>query len=354
MTPSSSIPLDDWPSADRIAWAGGCNEASFLEIGRRPALQAASKRIVMHAYARWLAWLKEQDLLDDRGPAARIRPDRFLQFAKGQHARGLAPSTLANVLWAVVTAHEVMCPEADLDVIRAIARRASSRARCAPKSRPFIVHATEAFALGLKLMEQAKLQDALHDQYVDGLVIALMTSCPLRIGDFSRLRLGHNLLRSESGWRLSVREEKTAKGRMLPAHRDLTTPLDYYVQIVREQLLQRKKVKGSTDRFFVGSSGAPLSDQVMRRRIKAATRAAFGTAVLPHSFRKLAVTTLVMEAPEEAAFASGLLGHRDRRVTEDHYLLGNQILAARRYHESLEKLRSVRRERDAETIHGKR
>ena len=75
----------------------------------------------------------------------------------------------------------------------------------------------------------------------------------------------------------------------------------------------------------------------MRNHIEDRTEAAFGTPVLPHSFRKLSVTTLVFEKPEHAVSAHMILGHDDPRTSEDNYIIGQQILALEGYHKALKK-----------------
>jgi len=324
----------------------------------------STRRTAAGAYGVWLQWLADQGALADDDPSSRLSVQLLKKFTKDQVDKGIKLTTVADRLNRLTAVVSALSPNCDLEHARPIVRRVKSAARKETSPKGFIVHARTMYDLGFNLMDAGRAfgahtpDGALH--FLDGLIVAVLTACPLRIENLSNLRLDHDVIRDVSRWRLLVagNNTKTSKPEIRSIPEDLTSSLDEYVSVARPQLMSRRQHDvGEHDAFFIGPSGSPLRDQMMRKRIKARTGKAFGTPVLPHSFRKLAITTLVMERPEHAASAPMLLNHTGAKVSEDHYIIGQQILALEHYHKSLKQAerqpdqncdshdRQVRRER---------
>jgi hypothetical protein len=68
-----SLPLDQWPEADRAAWVAARTPAGFLEEDRPASHWSPARcRIAEQAYGQWLAHLGRHGLLQ-ASPAARWR-----------------------------------------------------------------------------------------------------------------------------------------------------------------------------------------------------------------------------------------------------------------------------------------
>ena len=344
MTAPVSMPLSLWPARDRELWLEAANSPDALDASRIAGWHASSKKTAVSAYGVWLQWLADQGELDNNDPAERLSPTLVKRYAKDQIARKLSLVTVADRLSRLIAVVSGICPDCDLTSARKIANRVKRIAKEQFKPKGFIVHANRMYDLGFDLLAGGRAAGAQTDAgstlFVDGLVIAILTACPIRIGNLVELRLDHEVVCDSNRWRLLVsgRTTKTSKPEIRFAPDDLSSSIDEYVNIIRPRLvLQRQHHVGDEMAFFIGPSGLPLRDQTMRNRIKDRTEAAFGEPVLPHSFRKLAVTTLVFEKPEHAASAHMILGHDDSRASEDNYIIGQQILALEGYHKSLKK-----------------
>lgn len=337
-----SMPLSKWPKQDRDLWLEAADTTDMFDFSKISMWHAATKKVAVGAYGIWLQWLAEHSLLTDGDPAARLSPTAFRSFAKAQIAKGLSMTTVADRLGRLVAIISGLCPGSDLTHARRIVSRVKAISKMQTRPKGFIVHARRMYELGFDLMAAGRATGVQTDSganlFVDGLVVALLTACPMRIGNFSRLRLDHEVAHINNGWRLLVSggSTKTSKPEIRLVPDNLSSSVDEYVAVVRPRLvLERQHSVVDQGAFFIGPSGLPLRDQMMRRRIETRTEAAFGAPVLPHSFRKLAVTTLVLERPEHAASAPMLLEHDGARTCEDHYIIGQQILALKHYHKAL-------------------
>lgn len=63
------------------------------------------------------------------------------------------------------------------------------------------------------------------------------------------------------------------------------------------------------------------------------TRETLGVDVSPHLFRTAGASTAIVYAPDMPHLASALLNHRDRRVTDEHYIRATSVRASDAYAE---------------------
>jgi len=243
------------------------------------------------------------------------------------------------VLFYLIGVLESFAPERDWNQLRAVHSRVKRKAGRESKKRPRIVCAQDLFDLGMELMRNATkvgLEDCIDvDLFLDGLLVTLLISVYLRIGNFAALELERDLERGPSQWRLRVAGELTKTGQAdhstLPV--TLTSWLDVYVDVIRPLSLVRHRIAdGPVARFWIGPDGKPLSGHLIRKRIKLRTKEAFGFPICPHTFRKIAATTFVLERPEYALHGPALLGHRSEDTIQRHYFVAQQQLAIRTYH----------------------
>lgn len=338
-TACRSLPRSSWPTHDRVAW-DHATTGDFLQSPRPASWRAGTKRTAAAAYGTWLKWFEEQGRLVDESPESRATAENMKQFAKAQLGRGLALGTIARRVSLVTSLLAGMCPLADLTEVRRVRNRLLRAADRGAVPRGSIVHAGRLYQHGLQLMAAAKesgiSNPVVGSTYVDGLIIALLAACPMRLQTFCSLRLGIEVVRGEDRWQVLVDGSLTKSGepelRLVPA--SLTQVLDCYVHLVRPVLLAIGRGPGGPA-LLIGRRGEPLQGQVVRKRIIARTKAAFGKRILPHDFRKAAITTLVMEFPEHAVSAPLLLTHTGTKTAEKHYVIRQQLLAQRHYHRAL-------------------
>jgi integrase/recombinase XerD len=344
------LPVDDWPEIDRERWRWAQQPAGFLEDDK-PATRwsPARRRIVEQAYGQWLSWLDRNDALDPScTPGERATNHRLSEFVAELRAR-VAPVSAAMMLGSLVRMLSVLEPERDWGPLARVYNHLKQTAAPSRDKLSRLVRASDLFELGISLMNTcesgADRPVYVGIRYRDGLIIALLIACPMRIKNLANLVIGQHLVFDGCEYRLKLSAAETKTGR--PYHAavppELTPYIDRWLQVHRpkiQALGTRKGQVGSVgSHLWLDRSGRPMRSGAIREQIKARTRQAFGRHVWPHLFRDCAVTELVDCAPEEIGIAPDLLGHADLQTTKKHYIqavgmkahaLVQEVIAARR------------------------
>ena len=106
----------------------------------------------------------------------------------------------------------------------------------------------------------------------------------------------------------------------------MTDIIDRYVEKYRPILL-RNNVHESA--FWISSTtGTQFTIKNMGTLISKITAQTLGVDVSPHLFRMSAATTAAVYGTSTPHLASGVLGHRDERITEEHYNRARSLHAA--------------------------
>ena len=191
--------------------------------------------------------------------------------------------------------------------------------------------------------------------YRNGLIIALLAVCPIRVGSFASLTLGRSFLRIGDGWWIRLAANETKSGR--PDERQVpgyaTSCVDEYLRTFRPRLLCPGRIGSArgdgaamsvngpeikAEPLWISHSGRAMSPSTMGWLIAQTTRQTLGVSVNPHLFRACAATTAALHASGHPCLASGLLQHVDPRVTEAHYNRASSMQAAIRYGEILDEM----------------
>jgi integrase/recombinase XerD len=228
-----SLKLKDWPPGDRERWLTAQQPAGFLER-TKPASQwsQARRSIVESAYGGWLSFLVRHDLLDPhQTPAERVTDDRLKQFVGELQARA-APVGIAMRLGALVRALDAMEPDHDRWTLRAAYNHFKLNARPTRDKLSRMVPAADLLALGISLMDTAP-SHAAHEKYQatryrDGLLIALLISCPIRLKNLAMIIIGQHLVSEGEGYVLRFTAEETKTER--PYQAELPAQLTPYVE----------------------------------------------------------------------------------------------------------------------------
>ena len=188
-------------------------------------------------------------------------------------------------------------------------------------------------------MQTAALADP-HDPalYRNGLCVALLTACPMRIRNLSSLGVDQHLRNREGSWEVMLQafETKTRRADCWAIPNSLVPWLERYLSDVRPALLSRSN-RADAGHLWIGNSGRSVGIQVVRHWIENVTEAYAGVGMNPHQFRHCAATTLTLERPSHTVEAASLLGHASGRTTERHYIMQNQQLAQASYLEALKR-----------------
>jgi integrase len=382
-----SLPIGGWPKPDREAWDAACRPAVRLRRGGSAShLAARTRDDLQKRYGYFLTFLKEchrfdaatscESLLTPENVDALVNRMRnewsattlFMTIQKlKQIARHLAPST--NFKWLSDVAGDL-------------------RADDGPVRHPPVVDASQLLISGLAFVEEyieperpMDMRSALNIR--NGLMVAMLASCPIRAKNLTGLTLSRSLHLSNSCWWIDLQGSETKNGRpdtrMIPEF--LTRALESYLRKARPLLITGPDPRDSGRRNlarYIGfdedldanqptvgvavqsrddaaavASGAPKPDGAELGKlfgplwvsrygrpmtygsiydvVTSVTEATIGVAISPHGFRYAAATTAAWKAGNMPHVASGILQHHDRRITDASYVRATSFEAAQQF-----------------------
>jgi len=322
--PSRSTPtFEDWPEADRAAWAQAILPGDFLdEGGPASGWSPETRRKVLGGYARWLAYLSRTDeSLLDLPPAARVTSPMVRQYL-AEACVGMQAISTWNFAGQLHNMMRVTAPNQNWGWLKALVARLAREIR--PKSKyGKLVGAPTLLALGTRLMDTARdamnqRRHAAANQYRDGLLIALLAHRPLRRANIAAIRIGVHLVSAGRGYALVFAAQETKNRRplemSLPA--DLALYLEHYLTVIRPRFPRAS----SHDGLWASEKGFSMDPSAIYDRVRRRTRDALGIAVNLHSIRDSAATLLAEEDVKGHNNARDLLGHARFGTTERHYI----------------------------------
>jgi len=345
-----SIPLcikhHAWPVIDQLRYRDAREVTSFRG-GRKPARKwsPARCRNVEQGYGQWVSFLARNDWLDTEAPPeARVTPDRVRLFVHQLQDR-VSSCSVGMIFEGFARMIMVMAPDRDWTWLRIVITNLKAVAKPEKDKRSHMVDARQLLALGVDLMHQAlEMDDRYHAATCmrDGLIITVLTSCPMRIGNLTAIEIGRHLLFDDDRYCLFFTEEETKTTRSYQA--ELSPALSPYIDIWLRDHRRRLLARGDgvkTDRLWINRWGSPMGDGPIRAQIEKRTEVAFGRHVWPHLARSIAATSFVDHDPAMVALVSDLLGHSDQRTAHKHYILADAALAHEAVQTALEARRSA-------------
>jgi integrase len=334
-----ALPPCDWPTADREIWRQACVVAQRLRPGGAAARMKPSTRTsLVRAYGYLLEFCHRNGLLDENAAAgAHVSPEIIDAFVNELHGR-VGSVTRASYIGKIQRIAQILAPQRDLAWLRELEADLRYSARPRPKYYR-IVSSERLLALGLELIKRGETGKHLTDLgsarlVRDGLMIALLALCPIRLRNLAELGLGRQLRRVGDTWWIILAADETKTGR--PDER----PAPQVVAEAIEQWLGhwRSVFHPSDDAFWPSIKGGALAYTYVGHIITETTRRELGVAVNPHLFRDCAVYTVAINAGDRMGVASGLLQHTDQRTVDKYYNKGATIGAVRRYQQILDQL----------------
>jgi len=241
----------------------------------------------------------------------------------------VAPVSAAMMVGALVRMFSVLEPGRDWGPLARVYSHLRQTAAPSRDKLSRLVPAAVLFELGLRLMESceegADRPAYVATRYRDGLIIALLIACPIRIKNLANLVIGQHLIFDGAAYLLKLGAAETKAGRpyvaAVPA--ELTPYIDRWLETHRPRLqtFARGEAQGGIGgHLWLNRYGRPMRSAAIRTQIETRTQQAFGRHVWPHLFRDCAVTELVDCAPDQIGIAPDLLGHADLQTTKKHYI----------------------------------
>jgi len=294
-------------------------------------MKPSTRACLLRAYGYLLAYLQKEGILDPRADSARhVTPDiidRFLAILQDR----VGSVTRASYIGKIRRIATILAPGDNFAWLSEIESDLRYEARPRAKHHR-IVSSDLLLALGLDLIARGEGSDHLKKLerarlVRDGLMIALLSLCPIRLRNLADLRVGRQIRRIGDAWWIMLEAGETKSGRPdeRPVPEILAAPIDRWLDRWRPMFLERK------DAFWPSTKGGALAYTYVGHIVTQTTLRELGVAINPHLFRDCAVYTVATAAGDRMGIASGLLQHTDPRITEKHYNKGASIAASRRY-----------------------
>jgi integrase len=340
--------VDEWPEADRLAWQDACRPTFRLKKGGSAShLALVSQNDFASRYGLFLGFMKRIGRLEMDAPAAaHVTPENVEAYLADLADRKPRSVTTLNSIHMLRRTAELLATEVDFTWLSEIEKDLALVAE--PRSKlNRLVMTDQLVEAGLTLIQEAKTYTRAKFKRArgirNGLMLALLALCPIRLKNFAALEIGTTLRLVKGRWWIVLpgRSTKMRSPEERPIPEWLTSHIELYLTEARPILLDQSLPP--TDALWISSvTRAPMKKQNVGVLIAQITRETLGIQVSPHLFRTSGATTAAESFADFPHLASALLGHKNPRVTEEHYNRASSLHAASRYADIIRKQYRIR------------
>ena len=317
-----SLPIHVWPIADRAAWEEACRPSVRLKRGGAAShMRTVTQEMLTKRAGYFFDFLLRSGQLEMNAPAgAQVTPENVEAYVAELKDR-VKSVTVYGSIQKLRRFVQLVAPNRDLDWLIEIERQLFSEMRPASKW-DRVLYTDVLEDAGVKLMAEAKSSTrpklTRARLFRNGLMIALLARCPIRLKNFAALEIGHSFTNVEGTWWivLTAAETKEKREDERPVPEEFTSSVERYLKVYRP-ILARGNDPGSA--LWVAINGKPMSYASMGELITEITTMALGVNVNPHLFRSAGVTTLATRAGDKPHAGGALLHHRPGPVTQENY-----------------------------------
>ena len=329
-----SLPIAEWPEADRLGWIEALRPAHRLKRGGGASyLAPVSQADIANRYGLYLDYLQRNSRLDVTGSARiLVTPDNVQGFVAELQAR-VRSVTVWNSVYKLRRAAQLIAPNADFGWLTEIEKDIALEMVSRPKADRLVL--TERLVeAGLTLIRETglfgKTRLARAVGARNGLLIALLALHPVRIKNFAALTIADTFTNVDGRWWLHIPSDDTKSRRMderqVPEF--MTEVVNTYVETHRQTLCRGDEHSAL---WVSSTTGRQMTTKNLGILISKLTRETIGVDVSPHLFRTAGASTAAIYGGSHPHLASALLNHRDPRVTEEHYNRATSISAGEEY-----------------------
>jgi integrase len=330
-----SLPVSEWPDADRRAWEEACRPGSRLKPGGAASrLAPVSRDDFARRYGAFLGFLQRTDRLEPhRDAATQVTLPNVEAYIADLKAR-VRSVTVYNCIHQLRRAAQLLAPRFDFFWIAEIEKDLALEME--PRSKfDRLVLTGQLVEAGLMLVAEAQefaTTDLARARGVrNGFMIALLALCPIRLKNFAALEIGQTFKDIHGRWWIALPGKMTKSGRA--DERPIPAWLNHYIDVYLSQA--RPVLLGSrppTNTLWISSTtGRPMTTKNLGTLISKIAFETLGVDISPHLFRTAAASTAAVYGANTPHLASALLNHTDPRVTEEHYNRASTASAAAAY-----------------------
>jgi integrase len=338
-----SLLVSEWPDADRRAWEQACRPGSRLKPGGAAShLAPVSRDDFARRYGAFLGFLQRTDRLEHQaGATTQVISPNIEAYIADLKVR-VRSVTVYNYIHQLRRAAQLLAPMLDFAWIAEIEKDLALEME--PRSKfDRLVLTGQLVEAGLALVTEAQEfvgTDLARARGVrNGLMIALLALCPIRLKNFADLEIGRTFKEVRGSWWIALSGITPKSGR--PDERRVPAWLNRYIDVYLSQV--RPVLLGSrppTNPLWISSTtGRRMTTKNLGTLISKITLETLGVDVSPHLFRTAAASTAAAYGGKTPHLASALLNHTDPRVTEEHYNRASTVSAARAYARIIEGFR---------------
>jgi site-specific recombinase XerD len=339
-----SVPFDQWPEADRSAWAATCRPAERLRRGGSAShLKDVTRRDLVRRYGYFLDYVQRSEGLDrNAGTAANVTPDRVEWFLAELQAR-VSSVTVYGTIYKLRRMAQLLAPGriftwlADIEKDLALVMQPRSKFNRLVDTNILVDAGMTLMAEAEAMMHRSALARA--RQFRNGLMIALLALHPFRLKNFAGLEIGRTFRKVKDAWWivLSASETKEQRADERPVILYLARWIERYLNTHRPVLARAGD--GPPALWLSSNDGSAMTYLAVEKVISKITLGAVGINVSPHLFRTAGASTAAIHAGDTPHLATALLHHVDPAVAEEHYNRASSLSAAQAYAALIETFR---------------
>jgi integrase len=340
-----SLPFDQWPTADQLAWTAACHPAQRLKRGGAAShLKSITRCDLARRYGAFLDYVKRSESVDPTvETAAYVRAERVQRYVAELNGR-VNSVTAYGMIYKLRRMAQLLVPDRDFIWLTEVEKDLALVMQ--PRSKlDRLVYSEVLLEAGMSLMEEA--ESATHRpplaqarQFRDGLMVALLAVCPIRLKNFAALEINRTFKKIGDFWWIVLPAVETKEGRAdeRPVPGYLTQWIDRYLRTHRPVLARENDLTAAL--WLSSNKGGQYTYTAVGRAVSEATLATLGVKVSPHLFRTSAASTAAIHGGCTPHLASALLHHGHPSITEEHYNRASSLSAAQTYTTLVKTLRT--------------
>jgi integrase len=334
-----TIKLVDWPEPDRRSWEEACWPHVRLRRGGRAAhMKPVTRDDLARRFGLFLGFLERSGRLDRSLSALNHVTPHIIERYVAELTARVSSVTVHGSTYKLRRIVEILDPSFDVDWLKEIERGLLDLARPKPKTDKLVL-SNRIFEAGVELIKKARTESRRTSlqrarSVRDGLLIAFLAVCPIRLKNVAALRLGENIAHQHGQWWLLLSDTETKAKRR--DHRVIPEILAPWIDLYMKEY--KPIFPSSAAAMWPSQYGGAMSPSGVQRLVTQTTKKALGIAIGPHMFRHCAPYTIANSDGSKIHLASALLQHRDARTTEKYYNLGHSVESSKLFAEIISNL----------------